>query len=185
MAFSGFEKLNQIQSIVFEQAYNTLENLLICAPTGAGKTNIAMLSVLKTIRDHCNQQGIMKDAFKIVYICPMKALATEMTRNFATRLSRLGLEVKEWTGDTQLTKREVAETQMLVVTPEKWDVITRKVDDETLTQLVRLIIIDEVHLLHDERGPVIETIVARTLRQVDSCMFLKVDFQFLDGNLPE
>lgn len=35
-----------------------------------------------------------------------------------------------------------------------------------LAQLVRLIIIDEVHLLHDDRGPVIETIVARTLRQV-------------------
>jgi activating signal cointegrator complex subunit 3 len=73
LAFSGFEKLNQIQSIVFDQAYNTLENLLICAPTGAGKTNIAMLAVLKTIRDHCNEQGIMKDAFKIIYIAPMKA----------------------------------------------------------------------------------------------------------------
>lgn len=55
---------------------------------------------------------------------------------------------------------------MLILTPEKWDVVTRKSDDETLTQLVRLLIIDEVHLLHDERGPVIETIVARTLRQV-------------------
>lgn len=27
----------------------------------------------------------------------------------------------------QLTKRELAETQMIVTTPEKWDVITRKV----------------------------------------------------------
>ncbi len=33
-------------------------------------------------------------------------------------------------------------------------------------QLVKLLIIDEVHLLHDDRGPVIESIVARTLRQV-------------------
>lgn len=55
---------------------------------------------------------------------------------------------------------------MLVLTPEKWDVLTRKADDEGLTQLVRLLIIDEVHLLHDERGPVIESIVARTFRQV-------------------
>ncbi|KAI6233172.1 hypothetical protein M3Y99_00943000 [Aphelenchoides fujianensis] len=167
-AFAGFEKLNQIQSIVFEQAYNTLENLLICAPTGAGKTNIAMLAVLKTIRDHCDESGrILKDAFKIIYIAPMKALATEMTTNFMKRLARLGLKVRELTGDTQLTKREIAETQMLILTPEKWDVVTRKVDDEALTQLVRLLIIDEVHLLHDERGPVIETIVARTLRQME------------------
>lgn len=33
-------------------------------------------------------------------------------------------------------------------------------------QRVKLLIIDEVHLLNDERGAVIETIVARTLRQV-------------------
>lgn len=56
---------------------------------------------------------------------------------------------------------------MLILTPEKWDVVTRKADDEALTQLVRLLIIDEVHLLHDDRGPVIETIVSRTLRQVE------------------
>ncbi len=57
--------------------------------------------------------------------------------------------------------------QMLIVTPEKWDVVTRKATGDTgLAQLVRLLIIDEVHLLHDDRGPVIETLVARTLRQV-------------------
>ncbi len=33
---------------------------------------------------------------------------------------------------------------------------------------VRLLIIDEVHLLNDERGPVIETLIARTQRQVPS-----------------
>ena len=56
---------------------------------------------------------------------------------------------------------------MLVTTPEKWDVVTRKsTGDVSLTQIVRLLIIDEVHLLHDDRGAVIETLVARTLRQV-------------------
>ena len=35
-----------------------------------------------------------------------------------------------------------------------------------LAQKVKLLIIDEVHLLNEERGAVIETIVARTLRQV-------------------
>jgi len=55
---------------------------------------------------------------------------------------------------------------MIVTTPEKWDVITRKTSDMALAQLVKLLIIDEVHLLHEDRGPVIETLVARTLRQV-------------------
>jgi len=58
---------------------------------------------------------------------------------------------------------------MLVTTPEKWDVVTRKsTGDVALTQLVRLLIIDEVHLLHDDRGAVIESLVARTLRLVSS-----------------
>ncbi|EFP09045.1 hypothetical protein CRE_22485 [Caenorhabditis remanei] len=167
--FKGFEKLNVIQSIVFEQAYKTKENLLICAPTGAGKTNIAMLTILNTIHEHQNAKGeIMKDDFKIIYIAPMKALATEMTESFGKRLAPLGLKVKELTGDTQLSRNEVADTQMLVLTPEKWDVITRKSSsDNSIINTVRLLIIDEVHLLHDERGPVIETLVARTLRQVE------------------
>ena len=56
---------------------------------------------------------------------------------------------------------------MLVTTPEKWDVVTRKsTGDVALAQLVKLIIIDEIHLLHDGRGAVIESLVARTLRQV-------------------
>jgi len=57
---------------------------------------------------------------------------------------------------------------MIVTTPEKWDVITRKSSDMSLSMLVKLIIIDEVHLLNDDRGSVIEALVARTLRQVSS-----------------
>lgn len=56
---------------------------------------------------------------------------------------------------------------MIVTTPEKWDVITRKSSDMSLSMLVKLLIIDEVHLLNDDRGPVIEALVARTLRQVE------------------
>ena len=60
---------------------------------------------------------------------------------------------------------------MIVTTPEKWDVVTRKATgDVQLAQIVRLLIIDEVHLLHEDRGAVIESLVARTLRQVDVCM---------------
>lgn len=57
---------------------------------------------------------------------------------------------------------------MIVTTPEKWDVITRKSSDMSMSMLVKLLIIDEVHLLNDDRGAVIEALVARTLRQVTS-----------------
>ena len=57
---------------------------------------------------------------------------------------------------------------MIVTTPEKWDVITRKGGEVSVASSLRLLIIDEVHLLNDERGPVIETLVARTHRQVET-----------------
>ncbi|CAH2252491.1 activating signal cointegrator 1 complex subunit 3 isoform X1 [Pelobates cultripes] len=169
LVFKGVKRLNRIQSIVFETAYNTNENMLVSAPTGAGKTNIAMLTVLHEIRQNIQQGVIKKDEFKIVYVAPMKALAAEMTNYFSKRLEPLGITVKELTGDMQLSKGEILRTQMLVTTPEKWDVVTRKsVGDVALSQLVRLLILDEVHLLHEDRGPVLESLVARTLRQVES-----------------
>ena len=45
--------------------------------------------------------------------------------------------------------------------------ITRKSTDTSYTNLVRLIIIDEIHLLHDERGPVLESVIARTIRRME------------------
>ncbi|CAG9769327.1 unnamed protein product [Ceutorhynchus assimilis] len=169
LVFKDIKEFNVIQSEVFPVAYNSNENLLICAPTGAGKTNIALLSIVHRIKCHMEGSNIKKNEFKIVYVCPMKALATEMVENFRKKLAPIGISVKECTGDMQLTKKEIFETQMLVTTPEKWDVITRKgaVDSE-IVGLVKLLIIDEVHLLNSSRGPVIETLVARTLRQVVS-----------------
>jgi activating signal cointegrator complex subunit 3 len=154
LGFKGYKALNRVQSFVYESAYTTNENLLICAPTGAGKTNIAMMTILRCVEQHVEDGVIQTDKFKVVYIAPMKALAAEMTRSFGKRLAPLGLSVKELTGDMQLSKMEILATNMLVVTPEKWDVVTRKsTGDVALTQMVKLLIIDEVHLLHDERGP--------------------------------
>ena len=79
--------------------------------------------------------------------------------------------------------------QMIVTTPEKWDVITRKSSDMSLSVLVKLLIIDEVHLLNDDRGPVIEALVARTLRQVtfqlDVIFFSQLSFISTDLRLKQ
>ena len=71
----------------------------------------------------------------------MKALAAEIVRKISKRLHWLSISVRELTGmlnsqfanlltffpgDMQLTKAEIAQTQIIVTTPEKWDVVTRK-----------------------------------------------------------
>ena len=56
------------------------ENLLLCAPTGAGKTNVALLTMLHEIGKHVNEDGsINADNFKIIYVAPMRSLVQEMT----------------------------------------------------------------------------------------------------------
>src|SRR5712671_119405 len=70
-------------------------------------------------------QGQESDYFKR-FRAPMKALASEIVRKLAKRLQWLAICVRELTGDMQLTKAEMAETQIIVTTPEKWDVVTRK-----------------------------------------------------------
>eukprot|EP01083_Nonionella_stella_P045188 121459_1 len=166
-AFEGIERLNRIQSKSFEAAYRTSENLLVCAPTGAGKTNIAMMTVLRALQMSM-EDGVMQNAssFKIIYVAPMKALAQEIVSKFSKRLKSLGISCRELTGDMQMTKREISETHMIVTTPEKWDVVTRKVDD--LVKSVRLLILDEIHLLNEDRGPVLESLIARTQKLVET-----------------
>ena len=97
----------------------------------------------------------------------MKALVQEMVGNINSRLGPFGIKVGELTGDSQMTKQQISETQIIVTTPEKWDVITRKNSDTSYTNLVRLLIIDEIHLLYDERGSALESVVARTIRRME------------------
>uniref|UniRef100_A0A8C5MLF8 U5 small nuclear ribonucleoprotein 200 kDa helicase n=1 Tax=Leptobrachium leishanense TaxID=445787 RepID=A0A8C5MLF8_9ANUR len=166
--FEGFKTLNRIQSKLQKAALESDENLLLCAPTGAGKTNVALMCMLREIGKHINVDGTINvDNFKIIYIAPMRSLVQEMVGNFSKRLATYGINVAELTGDHQLCKEEINATQIIVCTPEKWDIITRKGGERTYTQLVRLLILDEVHLLHDDRGPVLESLVARVIRNIE------------------
>uniref|UniRef100_A0A8C3K8Q2 Activating signal cointegrator 1 complex subunit 3 n=1 Tax=Calidris pygmaea TaxID=425635 RepID=A0A8C3K8Q2_9CHAR len=166
--FEGFKTLNRIQSKLYRAALESDENLLLCAPTGAGKTNVALMCMLREIGKHINMDGTINvDDFKIIYIAPMRSLVQEMVGSFGKRLATYGINVAELTGDHQLCKEEISATQIIVCTPEKWDIITRKGGERTYTQLVRLVILDEIHLLHDDRGPVLESLVARAIRNIE------------------
>ena len=50
---------------------------------GAGKTNVALLAMLREIGKHINQDGtINTDEFKIIYVAPMRSLVQEMVGSF-------------------------------------------------------------------------------------------------------
>lgn len=138
------------------------------------QTNVAMLALAAHFRDvgliGRRDDNIIDTGKKVVYIAPMKALAQEVVEKYSSKLRPLGLKVRELTGDMQLTRAEAQSANILVTTPEKWDVVTRKSgnDENSLGNQCGLLIIDEVHLLADERGAVIESVVSRLHRLVES-----------------
>ena len=96
---------------------------MVCAPTGAGKTNVAMLTVVSHFRDvgliGVGEARSMETGKKAVYIAPMKALAQEVVEKFSSKLKPLRLIVRELTGDMQLTRAEAESADVIVTTPEK------------------------------------------------------------------
>ena len=108
--FEGVSFFNRLQSWVFEIAYNSDNNMLVCAPTGlpswcflsflgAGKTNVALLAIVHEVKRLLDSTGkLPREELKVIYVAPMKALAQEIVAKFSSRLNRLGLTVRELTG---------------------------------------------------------------------------------------
>ena len=167
----NFQFFNEIQSRVFDKSFNSDDNMLITAPTGAGKTNIALVTILREIEKELKSKNMnnIDDKFdfskfkwelKVLFLVPLKALANEFLNKFKEQLGYFNLVINEFSGDVDLTKEQIDKTNLFVGIPEKWDLFTRKHDD--VFKNLKLVIIDEVHLLNEDRGRVLECIVART-----------------------
>lgn len=152
-----FPLFNAVQSKCYETAYKTSDNLVLSAPTGSGKTVILELAVCHLMSEF----GM--DQFKIVYMAPTKSLCAERQKDWQAKFSVLQLQCAELTGDTnQGQLRNVQNASIIITTPEKWDSMTRKWKDHAkLMQLVKLFLIDEVHILKETRGACLEAVVSR------------------------
>jgi pre-mRNA-splicing helicase BRR2 len=53
-AFKEVIQLNRVQSKVYETTLFKPDNILLCAPTGAGKSSVAVLTILQRIARHRN-----------------------------------------------------------------------------------------------------------------------------------
>lgn len=159
--FSRIDTFNPVQTQLFHVLYHTDGPVFLGAPTGSGKTVIAELALLRMKKLHKN--GIC------VYIAPLKSLARERLKEWQKRFgsSTVNWSVLELSGDTHHDQKAVQSADVLVCTPEKWDLISRSwrggsSSGKAFVKRVRLLIIDEIHLLGEERGAVLEAIVSRT-----------------------
>ena len=104
-----------------------------------------------------------------VYIAPLKALARERLKEWRGRLGSapLNWSVLELSGDTHHDQKALQHADILVCTPEKYDLLSRgwrreSQNHQSFVLKVRLLVMDEVHLLGENRGGCLEAIVSRT-----------------------
>ncbi|BFZ54762.1 ATP-dependent DNA helicase MER3 [Savitreella phatthalungensis] len=104
-------------------------------------------------------------------MAPTKALCSERQADWGVRFARLGLTCGELTGDTAIEHQDaVKRSDIIITTPEKWDSVSRRwQDSSSLVRMVRLFLVDEVHMLRDERGAILEVVVSRMKQATDSC----------------
>ncbi|KAI9758830.1 MAG: hypothetical protein M4579_002776 [Chaenotheca gracillima] len=138
-------------------AFNPNNNVVVAAPTGSGKTALLELAICRLISSSDPSQ------YKIIYQAPTKSLCAERQRDWQAKFGTLNLQCAVLTGDTDQSQlRHVQAASIIITTPEKWDSMTRKWKDHVrLMQLVKLFLIDEVHLLKDTRGATLEAVVSR------------------------
>lgn len=152
-----FPLFNAIQSECFGNVYQSSNNFVLSSPTGSGKTAVLELAICRAISHYPSGQ------FKIVYQAPIKALCAERQVDWQKKFGPLGLRCAELTGDTEQSElKNVQNASIIITTPEKWDSLTRKwKDHERLMRLVKLFLIDEVHILKEDRGATLEAAVSR------------------------
>lgn len=161
-----FHSFNHMQSEIAPTLTQTNDNVVITAPTGAGKTVIFEIAMWKLFNQ--SSQVVKGDASsKVIYIAPSKALCEERYQDWRNRLPSY-LNVSMVTGDTNpsCSFQNVATSHLILTTPEKFDAMTRRwnSDDKNLTLLgtVKLLLMDEVHFIGDvSRGACLESIVVR------------------------
>lgn len=159
MKISGFEKLNPVQESALS-AGALDNNIVIAAPTASGKTFIAELAAANCV---------LNKRKKVVYIVPLKALASEKYSEFK-KYEALGIKTAISVGDLDSSDAWLERYDVIVCTSEKMDSLLRH--GATWVEKIGLVIADEIHAIGDfDRGPTLEILLTK-LRKVSDAQII-------------
>ncbi len=135
------------------------EHVLVCAPTGSGKTLCAFIAILNDLLAR-HLGGNLPGGIDTVYVSPLRALGTDIQKNLVGPLSEFApadsIRVGQRTGDT--TPKERARMgkcppHILITTPESLALCLANGAMREHLKGVRRIIVDEIHsLAPNKRG---------------------------------
>jgi helicase len=143
------------QELALSKGVMNGNNILVTTPTSSGKTLIGLMGMI----------NILNKGKKIVYLTPLKALASEKFNEFKiikdlSCFKNRKIEIAISTGDYDSSGTELIDKDIIILTNEKMDSILRHESNWIFD--VGLFIIDEIHLLTErERGPTLEIILTK------------------------
>lgn len=118
--------------------------IAISMPTSSGKTLVAEMAIIQ----------MLTSGQPCVYVVPTRALTTEVRDTLQEDIGPLGYRIASVVGTVEWHEVEseiIREADVLVVTPEKLDLLIRRKDPEVMQ--AGLVIFDEGHNIEDkERG---------------------------------
>lgn len=159
-----YVNFNHVQSLVYKTVLDTNKPIVVSAPTGSGKTGVFELAMIRMIME-CERRPVDFGPAKIVYLAPTKALCSERREDWSKKFNSFNIQCHELTSDmeTVINFKNLQKSCILLATPEKWDSVTRSWSGQkAFVQSIRLLLIDEVHLVNDgERGATLEAVISR------------------------
>jgi len=155
------------------------KHLLLCSPTGSGKTLTAFLSVIDRLVRLALDKKLEKKVYA-VYISPIKALANDIQRNLIGPLEEIkerylpdraqDIRVGLRTGDTPQSERQKmlrTPPHILITTPESLAIAITSPRFQPIVSEVEYMIIDELHsMVPTKRG----VHLSLTLSMLDSLL---------------
>lgn len=135
--------------------------IVLQMPTSAGKTLLAEFAIVQAFDAY-------KKGTRVVYVTPTRALATQVRRTLTEDLRPLQIQVSAAGSAFEEDPFELnlldSEDAVIVATPEKLDLMLRA--HPAWFDTLRLIVVDEAHLLKDsERGVRLELLLANLRRE--------------------